>query len=116
MTKPKVQIMIIDALFEETNGIEPEMNILKVVLTGKVAKIFYKEQARGLKTTFNTIMNCLDRIGFVYLNKYYCQIRKELGKHDWMSIVDSDCNYIVYCDYDRKNKISTMYIELKGWY
>lgn len=36
MTKSKIQPMIIDALFESTNDIKPEMNILKVVLQVKL--------------------------------------------------------------------------------
>lgn len=114
MTKSKIQPMIISALFELTIDIEPEMNILKVVLTGKCAKIIYKEYSQGLKTTLNHMLKALDRIGFIYLNTYYGEICKELNNNS-IYISDEDHDFEVLCCYDSENKISIFDIKIDGW-
>lgn len=115
MTKSKIQTMIIDALFELTNDIKPEMNILKIVMTGRYARIIYKERSQGLKTTLNHIENALDRIGFIYLHGYYEDIKKNIRKKSGAYIVDDDADYLVDCYYDSDNRISTFVIQVDRW-
>ena len=115
MTKSKIQPMIIDALFESTNDIKPEMNILKIVMTEKCIRIIYKERSQGLKTTLNHIENALDRIGFIYLYGYYEDIKKDIGKNDDAYIVGMDGDYIVDCYYNSDDHISTFFIQLNRW-
>ena len=49
-------------------------------MTGRCARIIYKERSQGLKTTLNHIENALDRIGFIYLHGYYEDIKKNIRK------------------------------------
>ena len=111
MTKSKIQTMIIDSLFELTNDIKPEMNILKIVIMDKCIRIIYKERSQGLKTTLNHIKNVLDRIGFIYLHGYYEEIKKNIST-GYLYIVGNDCDYFVECCYDSDNRISTFVIQL----
>lgn len=114
MSKSKIQPMIIDALFEGINDIEPEMNILKIVMAEKCISIIYKECSQGLKTTLNHLENALDRIGFIYLSGYYEDIKKNINNND-AYIVDMDGDYIVECYHDSNNHISTFFIQLNRW-
>ena len=110
--KPKIQPMIIDALFESTNDIKPEMNILKIVMNWSCIRIIYKECSQGLKTTLNNIENALDRIGFIYLRGYYEDIKKDISKDYDAHIAGVDGDYVVDCYYDSNNHISTFFIQL----
>ena len=115
MSKSKIQPMIINALFEGTNDIELEMNILKVVLTGKCVNIIYKEYSQGLKTTLNHMLKALERIGFIYLHTYYEEISKKLNNNS-IYISDEDCDFGVLCCYDSENKISMFDIKINRWH
>lgn len=106
MTKPKIQTMIYDSLFEITRGINLEMNILKIVFTDRCVNLFYEEYSQGLKTTLNHMVCALDRIGFIYLDGYCEDIKQELDKGNW-NVVGNDGDYIVDCYYNVDNKIST---------
>ena len=114
MTKPKIQTMIYDSLFEITEGIEPEMNILKIVFADRYVELFYEEYSQGLKTTLNHMLKTLDRIGFIYLHGYCEEIKQEIDRGG-ANIVGADGDYIVDCFYDGKNKISTFFIQLNRW-
>lgn len=114
MTKPKIQTMIYDSLFEITDGTELEMNILQIVFEERCVNLFYEEYSQGLKTTLSHIVRALDRIGFKYLHGYYEEIKQELDK-GVVNIVGADADYIVDCFYDEENKISTFFIQLNRW-
>lgn len=114
MTKSKIQTMIYDSFFEEIIDNDLEMNVLKIIFEDKCIKLFYKEHSQGLKTSLNHIVCALNKIGFIYLNGYCEDIKKELNKES-ANIVSYDGDYIVDCYFDMENRISTFFIQLNRW-